>query len=215
MATKMTGPATPSETSKGRIKKTVNKGALLRKRFGKNWRQDVYGKNYKPGTVKNLNTRIQGDRSKIIRKKYFIDQARENLKQSSGTNRAVIEARLKKLVEEKNSAADQIKGTKDQKQKFINLREKALSTTAGKLSPNQVGNARKAAVKAKLDVKTTHGGTTAPNDSTAQNNRKPHKVNVGEQRTAESGKTKRTRKQPKTNEGRKNKAQYNGGTTAR
>jgi hypothetical protein len=197
------------------LRKVGPKGKKLENRLGKNWRKKVYGKKYKAGTLGKLGDTIFNDRQKVKAKKGYISKARSNLKGASESNRAAIEARLKTLISEKNSAADQIKGSKAQKQKFINLREKALSTTAGKLGMNEVGNARKAAVKAKLNEKTTNGGTTAPNDSSAQNNKKPHKVNVGAQVTTESGKNKKTRKQPKTNEGRKNKAQYNGGTTAR
>jgi hypothetical protein len=193
------------------------KGKVLTKKMGKGWQKKVYGKKYKYGTVKNLNQSVKKGYNKVRKENASIRSAKANLKKASGnaTNAAAIQARLKTLEAEKNSAAQQIKGSKESRQKFLNLREKALSTTLGKVSQNEVGSARKAKVKARLDQSTTNGGTSAPNDSTAQNNVKPHKVNVGAQKTSEWGKPKTAKRVMYKNEGKKNKAQNTGGTTAR
>lgn len=193
------------------------KGKVLTRKMGKGWQKKVYGKNYKYGTVKNLNQDISQAQNKKRLTNERIATAKANLKNASGNadNSAAIQARLKTLEDEKNSAADQIKGSKVQRQKFLDLRDKAIATTLGKVSTNEVGSARKAKVKQRLD-ENTNGGTTAPNDSTAQNNKKPHKVNTGEQKTTEWGKPKGMQRQMRKNEGKKNKAQnISGGITAR
>jgi hypothetical protein len=103
-------------------------GRLLKYEYGdNNWRKRVYGENYKPGTVKNLNTSVQKSRGTIeeLQKQIAGFQGKITGDTDEATKKA-LKTRISELEGKQNEAERSLGLSKEQRQKYLDMRDKAL-----------------------------------------------------------------------------------------
>jgi hypothetical protein len=98
------------------------------KRFGKDWRQKVYGKNFKPGTLKKENRIIQSSRARekqVTSKLRKLEEKRVSTPDSA-SNKDAIRKRIAELQKRSGRIESRLIDTKQSRKKFLETRNKAL-----------------------------------------------------------------------------------------
>lgn len=126
----------------------------MKKRYGTaNWRKYVYGKNYKGGTVGNLNKRVKtarGNQQDVVGK---IKTIQKELASATGETQKALERRLQKAQTNKATISRNISGSKSERDKYLKLRNKAVASTVRKFAenPKSAEAARKKVVTKQLE----------------------------------------------------------------
>lgn len=123
-------PGLGDQIKTGRERAYASKGGKLRKSLGKGWQKKVYGKDFKYGTLKNLNQSVRDKRSKTMSINERIKELESQ--QASGGNKDQIQARLEKLESNKKIVAGNLLKAKDSREGFTKLRDKAIDNIATK-----------------------------------------------------------------------------------
>lgn len=150
---------------------TVKK--LMSRKYGnKPFQKSVYGKNYKSGTVGKQTDRIKSTRNKQKKLTGLIKSTEASLSSASEEQKAALNKRLKNLTQRNDTASKNIETVKANRQKYLDLRDKALRQIAVKSNTNPQALSKKrkklvqeqieAASKGKKPKTSKGGGTVAP-----------------------------------------------------
>jgi hypothetical protein len=131
-------------------------GQVMGKKFGTApWQKQVYGKDFKPGTVGKLNEKV-GEKRDLVKELKGKERALRSQASSASTDtKSAIEQRLSKLEQNTSTVKKNLFGTKQSRDKFIDLRDKAMQgiVAQAKTNPKLLAEARKRLVRKKLKAR--------------------------------------------------------------
>lgn len=129
--------------------------ALIRQRYGddKSWQKRIYGKNYKPGTLKNLQSKLKDQRFNLKKSNEKLSNLTSALSSTTDeSQKAALQKRLDTLNKNRETIKSNTSSTKKSTDKYLSKRSAMLKNLyiTSKAKPGALEAARKRQAMAKI-----------------------------------------------------------------